>query len=65
MPGLGAELDAIMDDLDATGAAWQAAGYPFDGPEFDAREAVFARLKKWNKKAYNVVGVIMPSEPSR
>lgn len=46
--GTAAELDAIMADLDATGAAWEAAGYPFDGPESEAREAVFARLKAWN-----------------
>ena len=44
----GQQLDAIMRDLDATGAAWEAAGYPFDGPEAEAREAVFARLRAWN-----------------
>jgi hypothetical protein len=46
--GTAAELDAIARDLDVTGAAWEAAGYPFDGPEAEAREAVFARLKEWN-----------------
>lgn len=44
----GEELDGIMRDLDSTGAAWVAAGYRFEGPEFEAREAVFARLKTWN-----------------
>ena len=47
--GTATELDAIMADLDATGAAWVAAGYPSGGPEFEAREAVFARLKVWNE----------------
>lgn len=42
------QLDAIFADLDTTGAAWEASGYPYDGPEFDAREAVFARLREWN-----------------
>lgn len=46
----GEEIDAIGRDLDATGAAWAAAGYPSDGPTFDAREAVFARLKAWNRR---------------
>lgn len=45
----GEQLDAIMRDLDATGAAWKAAGLPRGGPEWEAREAVFARLKEWNK----------------
>lgn len=44
----GQELDAIMVDLDATTSAWVAAGYPWDGPVVDAREAVFARLRAWN-----------------
>lgn len=48
MSGSAAELDEIMADLDATGAAWQAAGYGYDTPEWAAREAVFARLKAWN-----------------
>lgn len=47
-PNAGEQLDAIMRDLDATGAAWVAAGYPSEGPEYDAREAVFARLHEWN-----------------
>jgi hypothetical protein len=42
------ELDAIMTDLDRTGEAWVAAGYPYEGPTFEAREAVYARLKAWN-----------------
>jgi hypothetical protein len=48
MAGTAAELDAIGRDLDATGAAWEAAGYGYDTPEYEAREAVFARLKAWN-----------------
>lgn len=48
---LGEQLDAIMRDLDATTAAWKAAGHPFSGPECDAREAVFARLHEWNQLA--------------
>jgi hypothetical protein len=46
--GTAAELDAIMADLDATGAAWEAAGYGHGTPEDEAREAVFARLRAWN-----------------
>ena len=46
--GTAAELEAIMHDLDATGAAWEAAGYARPSPEDDAREAVFARLHAWN-----------------
>lgn len=48
---LGEELDAIMRDLDETGKAWVKAGYGYDTPEWEAREAVFARLKAWNEKA--------------
>lgn len=48
-PNRGQQLQAIMADLDRTGDAWVAAGYPFDGPEADAREAVFARLREWNE----------------
>ena len=47
--GTAAELDAIIADLDATSAAWVAAGYGYDTPEHDAREAVFARLHAWNE----------------
>jgi len=47
-PNAGEELDAIMRDLDATTKAWAAAGHKYDGPEDQAREAVFARLKVWN-----------------
>lgn len=48
---LGEELDAISRDLDATGLAWVEVGYPDSGPEFEAREAVFARLRDWNTRA--------------
>lgn len=44
----GEQLDEIMRDLDTTGAAWAAAGHPDNGPEFEAREAVFGRLRAWN-----------------
>jgi hypothetical protein len=47
----GEELDAIARDLDATGKAWAAAGYGYDTPEYEAREAVFARLREWNEAA--------------
>lgn len=46
-PTLGEQLDQIMRELDATGAAWATAGYRYAGPEFDAREQVFARLREW------------------
>lgn len=49
LPTAGERLDAIMRDLDATTAAWVAAGYGYDTPEHEAREAVFARLKAWNE----------------
>lgn len=49
MSTAGEELDAIMRDLDAAGEAWVAAGYGYDTPEHEAREAVFARLKAWNE----------------
>lgn len=48
---LGDELAAIMHDLDRTSAAWVAAGGGLGTPEDEAREAVFARLEEWNKKA--------------
>lgn len=48
-PNAGQQLDAIMRDLDAATAAWVAAGCPWDGPEAEAREAVFARLHEWNE----------------
>ena len=50
-PNRGQRLEAIMRDLDATSAVWVAAGYPLDGPEWGAREAVFARLREWNADA--------------
>ena len=50
LPTRGERLDAISRDLDRTGAAWVAAGYPHDGPEWEAREAVFARLRAWNDR---------------
>lgn len=53
----GEELDEIMRDLDATGEAWVAAGYGYDTPEFEAREAVFARLKAWNAARKNGAGI--------
>lgn len=46
----GEQLAEIMRDLDRAGDAWEAAGYPFDGPTADAREAVFARLADWNRR---------------
>lgn len=46
----GEELDAIMDDLDRTTAAWAAAGHRYDTPEHEAREAVFLRLRDWNAR---------------
>lgn len=47
-PTAGEQLDGIMRDLDATTKAWAAAGYGFDTPEAEAREAVFTRLRLWN-----------------
>lgn len=44
----GAELDAIMRDMESTTAAWSASGYHYGTPEDEAREAVFARLHAWN-----------------
>jgi hypothetical protein len=48
-PNAGQQLEAIMRDLDAAGAAWAAAGYGYDTPEDEAREAVFRRLHAWNE----------------
>jgi hypothetical protein len=45
----GAQLAAISRDLRAATAAWVAAGSPSDGPEDDARESVFDRLRTWNE----------------
>lgn len=47
-PNAGQELDAIMRDMDAAYAAWAAAGYGYETPEDEAREAVYARLREWN-----------------
>jgi len=49
-PNAGQELGAIMRDLDETTAAWAAAGYGYGTPEDEAREAVFARLREWNRR---------------
>ena len=49
-PTAGEQLDAIMRDLDATTDAWVAAGYGYDTPEWEAREAVYARLHAWNQR---------------
>jgi hypothetical protein len=51
VPHLGEQLDEISRDLDAAGDAWVAAGYPYEGPTWEAREAVFARLRAWNARA--------------
>jgi hypothetical protein len=51
------QLAAISRDLDTTGEAWQAAGYPWDGPVWEAREAVFARLRQWNDEDPGGAGV--------
>jgi hypothetical protein len=51
------QLAAISRDLDTTGAAWEAAGYPYDGPVWEAREAVFARLRQWNDEDPGGAGV--------
>lgn len=48
MDGTGAELDAITRDMDAATSAWAWAGYPLEGPIFEAREDVFRRLRVWN-----------------
>ena len=50
-PSAGEQLDGIMRDLDQTGAAWKAAGYPYGGPEWEAREAVFLRLTRVERRA--------------
>lgn len=47
-PSRGQQLDSIMRDMDEASVAWVAAGYPFDGAEWVAREAVFGRLRAWN-----------------
>ena len=49
-PNAGQQLDAIMRDMDEATAAWAAAGYGYGTPEDEAREAVFARLREWNKR---------------
>lgn len=49
-PNAGQQLDEIMRDLDETTKAWAASGHGYDTPEAEAREAVFARLKKWNQE---------------
>lgn len=49
MTGSAAELDAIMRELDETTAAWVAAGYGYDTPECEARDAAFLRLRAWNE----------------
>lgn len=48
-PSAGEQLDEIGRQLDETGKAWAAAGYPRGGPEWEAREAAFARLHQWNE----------------
>lgn len=48
---LGQRLDDIIRDMNAASAEWAAAGYPMSGEEFEAREAVFAKLRNWNRDA--------------
>lgn len=45
----GEELAVIMRDMDATYATWQAAGYGYDTPEDQAKEAVYERLRAWSE----------------
>ena len=48
-PSLRDRLEEIMRDMDAAYAAIKAAGYPaYDGPEHEALEAVYVRLRAWN-----------------
>lgn len=56
---LGEQLDDIGRRLDEATWAWKEAGYPSSGVEYDTREAVFADLRAWNKRAAG------PSEPNR
>jgi len=49
-PTAGERLRQIGNDLDRTGAAWAKAGYPYYGAEYEARQAVFARLREWNEQ---------------
>lgn len=46
----GQQLDAIMRDMDQATNAWVDAGYGYDTPEHAAREAVFVRLREWNRQ---------------
>lgn len=48
---LGKQLDDIARRMTEAGKVWVAAGYPMSGPEFEAREAVFADLRAWNQRA--------------
>lgn len=48
---LGEQLQGIMRRLDAAGDAWTAAGYPYEGPVYDARETVFRDLRAFNDRA--------------
>lgn len=43
------DLAAIMADLDDATGAWVAVGYGYDGPEYEAREQVFGRLRAWTE----------------
>lgn len=49
-PNAGQELAAIMADMDAATNAWVDTGYGLYSPEYEAREAVFARLQEWNRR---------------
>lgn len=57
----GQQLDAIMRDLDATTAAWVAAGYGLGTAEDEAREAVFARLNAWTAQQAGGPAALTPS----
>lgn len=48
---LGEQLDALMKRMDAATDAWRDAGHPYDGPVYEAREAVYAALRAWTEQA--------------
>lgn len=51
MSTLAEQMSDIMPRLTATMDAWVAAGWPYDGPIWEAREAVFLELRAWNERA--------------
>jgi hypothetical protein len=51
---LWADFGQILQRLNSATDDWAAAGDPYDGPVYEARESVYADLREWNDRAAGI-----------